>query len=93
MKKQGAVIVRVEDAALDSDTLTAKFRLNEPEFKAALNAYLQQQGSHVPVHSLAEIIASGQYHKPTLEKFFAAAQSYERWPKFNGLQRPPDENG
>jgi len=36
MKKQGAVIVRVEDAALDSDTLTAKFRLNEPEFKAAI---------------------------------------------------------
>src|SRR6266576_425277 len=69
MKQQGAVIVRVEDAALDSDILTAKFRLNEPEFKAALNAYLQQQGSHVPVHSLAEIIASGQYHKPTLPNF------------------------
>jgi len=80
MKQQGAVIVRVEDAALDSDILTAKFRLNEPEFKAALNAYLQQQGSHVPVHSLAEIIASGQYHKPTLEKFFATAQSYEDGP-------------
>jgi len=74
------VIVRLEDAALDTDTLTAKFRLNEPEFKTALNRYLQQQGSHVPVHSLAEIIASGQYHKPTLEKFFATAQSYEDGP-------------
>src|SRR3979411_2787953 len=80
MKQQGAVIVRVEDPTLDSEVLTAKFRLNEPEFKAALNAYLQQQGSHVPVHSLAEIIASGQYHKPTLEKFFATAQSYEDGP-------------
>ena len=80
LKDQGAVIVRLEDAALDTDTLTAKFRLNEPEFKAALNHYLQQQGSHVPVHSLAEIIASGQYHKPTLEKFFAAAASYEDGP-------------
>src|ERR1700724_3695637 len=80
MKEQGAVIVRLEDAALDTDTLTAKFRLNEPEFKVALNGYLQQQGSHVPVHSLAEIIASGQYHKPTLEKFFATAQSYEDGP-------------
>jgi amidase len=80
LKEQGAVIVRIEDAALDTDTLTAKFRLNEPEFKAALNGYLQQQGSHVPVHSLAEIIASGQYHKPTLEKFFATAQSYEDGP-------------
>jgi amidase len=80
MKQQGAVIVRVEDPSLDSEVLTAKFRLNEPEFKAALNHYLQQQGSHVPVHSLAEIIASGKYHKPTLEKFFSIAESYEDGP-------------
>src|SRR5437667_10412718 len=69
LKERGAVIVRGEDAALDTKTLTANFPLNEPEFKAALNGYLQQQGSHVPVHSLAEIIASGQYHKPTLPNF------------------------
>src|SRR6202035_3368327 len=80
MKEQGAVIVPVEDPTLDSEVLTAKFRLNEPEFKAALNHYLQEQGAHVPVHSLAEIIASGNYHKPTLEKFFATAQSYEDGP-------------
>jgi amidase len=80
LKEQGAAIVRLEDPALDTGMLTAKFRLNEPEFKAALNHYLQQQGSHVPMHSLAEIIASGQYHKPTLEKFFAAAESYEDGP-------------
>jgi Asp-tRNA(Asn)/Glu-tRNA(Gln) amidotransferase A subunit family amidase len=80
LQAQGAVIVRLEDPALDTTMLTAKFRLNEPEFKAALNRYLQQQGSHVPVHSLAEIIASGQYHKPTLEKFFAAAESYDDGP-------------
>jgi amidase len=77
LKAQGAVIVRLDDPALDTKTLTANFRLNEPEFKAALNGYLQQQGSHVPVHSLEEIIASGQYHKPTLEKFFTTAQSYK----------------
>src|SRR5258708_3291554 len=35
MRKQGAVIVRVEDASLDSEILTSNFRLNEPEFKAA----------------------------------------------------------
>jgi amidase len=80
LKEQGAVIVRLDDPALDTTTLTANFRLNEPEFKTALNGYLQQQGSHVPVHSLEEIIASGQYHKPTLEKFFATAQSYEDGP-------------
>jgi amidase len=80
LQEQGAEIVRLEDPALDTGMLTAKFRLNEPEFKAALNHYLQQQGSHVPVHSLAEIIASGQYHKPTLERFFTAAESYEDGP-------------
>src|ERR1700724_425395 len=80
LEKQGAVIVRVEDPSLDTNTLNAKFRLNEPEFKAALNGYLREQGSRVPVHSLAEIIASGNYHKPTLEKFFATAESYEDGP-------------
>ena len=83
MRKQGAVIVPVEDASLDSEILTSNFRLNEPEFKAALNGYLKHQGSRVQVHSLAEIIASGKYDKPTLEKFFAKAQSYE-----NGLDSP-----
>jgi amidase len=80
LKEQGAVIVPVEDTILDIDTLTANFRMNEPEFKAALNRYLQQQGSHVPVHSLAEIIASGQYYKPTLEKFFSITAAYEDGP-------------
>jgi Asp-tRNA(Asn)/Glu-tRNA(Gln) amidotransferase A subunit family amidase len=80
LEKEGAVIVRVEDSALDTNMLTAKFRLNEPEFKTALNGYLRKEGAHVPVHSLAEIIASGNYHKPTLEKFFATAESYEDGP-------------
>jgi amidase len=80
LKEQGAVIVPVEDKVLDIDTLTANFRMNEPEFKAALNRYLQQQGVHVPVHSLAEIIAAGQYYKPTLEKFFTITQAYEDGP-------------
>jgi len=80
LKQQGAVIVELEDPVLDSDTLISKFRLNEPEFKFALNRYLQQQGTHVPVHSLAEIIASGKYDKPTLEKFFTVAESYEDGP-------------
>jgi amidase len=80
LREQGAVIIPLEDSVLDIETLTANFRTNEPEFKAALNRYLEQQGSHVPVHSLAEIIASGQYYKPTLEKFFATTQSYEDGP-------------
>jgi amidase len=80
LKQQGAVVIPLDDPVLETKTLTANFRLNEPEFKAALNGYLQAQGSHVPVHSLEEIIASGNYHKPTLEKFFATAESYENGP-------------
>jgi amidase len=80
LKQQGAVIVPVEDEQLDTDRVTSNFRLNDFEFKEALNRYLKDQGPHVPMHSLAEIIASGQYNKPTLEKFFATAQSYEDGP-------------
>jgi amidase len=80
LRAQGAVIIPLEDPVLDIETLTANFRMNEPEFKVGLNRYLEQQGQHVPVHSLAEIIASGQYYKPTLEKFFATTQSYEDGP-------------
>ena len=35
------------------------------------------------MHSLAELIASGKYHKASLEKFLASAESYE-----NGLNEP-----
>ena len=81
LKQQGAVIVQLEDNLLDTDRVVSNYRLNEFEFKTALNRYLKDQGSNVPTHSLAEIIASGQYNKPTLEKFFATAQSYENGPE------------
>jgi amidase len=80
LKQQGAVIVPIEDELLDTDRVTTNYRLNEFEFKTAINSYLKEQGSNVPTHSLAEIIASGQYNKPTLEKFFATAESYEDGP-------------
>jgi Asp-tRNA(Asn)/Glu-tRNA(Gln) amidotransferase A subunit family amidase len=80
MKQQGAVIVPVEDRLLDTDRVVSNYRLNDFEFKTAINSYLKGQGSNVPTHSLAEIISSGQYDKPTLEKFFATAESYEDGP-------------
>ena len=39
------------------------------------------------MHSLAELIASGKYHKASLEKFLTSAESYE-----NGLNEPDDKN-
>jgi amidase len=77
--KEGAIIVQLEDAVLDADTLNSTFRLDEPEFKTALDRYLKDQGPHVPIHSLAEIVASGHYD-PSLKKYFAAVQSYEDGP-------------
>ena len=76
LKQQGAVIVPVEDPAVDPDYLNANVRLNEFEFQTDINRYLQAQGSRVPVHSLAEIIASGQFDKATLTKFFANVRSH-----------------
>src|ERR1700680_721456 len=51
LKQQGAVIVPVEDPALDSDKLeNLHLRLNEFEFKADINGSLHDQGSHVAAH-------------------------------------------
>jgi len=75
LKREGAIVVDVEDPALDTDKLLADDNVEDFETKWALNRYLKGQGSRVAVHSLAEIIASGQYHKPTLEKRITRAES------------------
>ncbi len=77
LKEQGAEIVSVEDAALDTDELLDKFNVENFEFKSQIKRYLETRGSTVPVHSLAEIIASGQYDHPTLEKRLAQAQGHD----------------
>jgi amidase len=76
LKQQGAILVDVEDAALDTGKLVTDLDVQKYEYKFVLNHYLEAQ-PNPPVHSLAELIATGNYHKPTLEKFLASAQSYE----------------
>src|SRR5487761_2350408 len=76
LKRQGAIIVEVEDPALATDKLMANNNVEDFETKWVLNRYLEAQGSRVPVHSLAEIIASGQYDKPTLEKRMVEAETH-----------------
>ena len=82
MKKAGAVIVEVDDAALDAGKLIADNDVQKYEFKALINAYLATI-PNAPVKSLSEIIASGKFHKPSLEKFFVSAESYQ-----NGMEEP-----
>lgn len=76
LKQQGAILVDVEDAAFDTGKLVTDLDVQKYEYKFVLNNYLKAQ-PNPPVHSLAELIATGNYHKPTLEKFLASAQSYE----------------
>jgi amidase len=75
LKEQGAVIVPVEDAGLDTNELLDKVNVEDFEFKTQIKRYLESQGSRVAVHSLDEIIASGKFDRPTLEKRLAVAQS------------------
>ena len=82
LKQQGASLVDVDDAAFDTGKLVTELEVQKYEYKFVLNNYLKAQ-PNPPVHSLAELIATGNYHKPTLEKFFASAESYE-----NGLNEP-----
>lgn len=82
LKAQGAVLVETDDPAFDTGKLNSDLDVQKYEYELQLNNYLQAQ-PNPPVHSLAELIATGNYHKPSLEKFLASAQSYE-----NGLNEP-----
>ena len=76
LKKQGAILVDIDDAAFDAGKLNSDLDVQRYEYKFQLIGYLKAQPDP-PVHSLAELIASGNYHKASLEKLLASAESYE----------------
>jgi amidase len=76
LRTLGAVLVEVDDTAFDTGKLATDLDVQKYEYKLDLNNYLKAQPDP-PVHSLAELIATGNYHKPSLEKVLASAQSYE----------------
>jgi amidase len=82
LKRNGAILVDLDDAALDTGKLNSDLDVQKYEYKFDLNNYLKVQPD-APVHSLAELIASGKYHQDSLGKFLASAESYE-----NGLNDP-----
>jgi len=82
LKKQGATLVDIDDRTLDAGKLNSDLDVQKYEYKLDLDNYLKAQPDP-PVHSLAELITSGKYHKSSLEKFLASAESYE-----NGLNEP-----
>jgi amidase len=82
LRRQGATLVEIDDAAFDTGRLIPDLDVQKYEYKWELNHYLEAQPDP-PVHSLAELIASGKYHQASLEKFLASAESYA-----NGLNEP-----
>ena len=82
LKKQGAILVDIDDATFDTGKLNSDLDVQKYEYKFQFNNYLKAQ-PNPPVHLLAELIASGKYHKASLEKFLASAESYE-----DGLNEP-----
>jgi amidase len=82
MKKAGAEVIEVDDTALSAAKLTAENDVQKYEFKLLINSYLASI-PNAPAKSLEEIIASGKFHKPSLENFLKSAQSYQ-----NGTEEP-----
>jgi Asp-tRNA(Asn)/Glu-tRNA(Gln) amidotransferase A subunit family amidase len=75
LKNAGTELVEVDAPALDTCKLNADNDVQKYEFKTLLNAYLAAI-SNAPAKSLAEIIASGKFHRPSLEKFLSSAQGF-----------------
>jgi amidase len=76
MQNEGAIIVEVDDPALGVAKLIAENDVQKFEYRALINAYLASI-PNAPAKSLADIIASGKFHKPSLESFLATAQAYQ----------------
>jgi Asp-tRNA(Asn)/Glu-tRNA(Gln) amidotransferase A subunit family amidase len=82
LKSAGADVVDIDAPALDASRLGADNDVQKYEFKALMNSYLSTI-PNAPAKSLAEIIASGKFHKPSLEKFLASAEGFA-----NGTDEP-----
>jgi amidase len=82
LKMQGATLVEVSDPAFDTSILVTDLDVQKWEFKYVFNNYIKTV-PNPPVHSLAEFMATGNYHKPTLERFLASAEAQN-----DGLNEP-----
>jgi amidase len=80
MRKAGAEVIEVDDPALSAAKLSTENDVQKYEFKLLINSYLASI-PNAPVKSLEEIIASGKFHKPSLENFLKSAEGYH-----NGME-------
>ncbi len=86
MRRQGAIIV--DSIQIDS---AARPRGNCNQMKSDLNAWLAFHGDRVPVHTLAEIIASGRFH-PSIEQRLRSSEEVTLAPADNPGCRTRDES-
>jgi amidase len=82
LKSAGVVLVEIEAPVLDAAKLNADNDVQRYEFKTLLNDYLFTI-ANVPARSLAEIVASGKFHKLSLEGFLSSAERFA-----NGFEEP-----
>jgi Asp-tRNA(Asn)/Glu-tRNA(Gln) amidotransferase A subunit family amidase len=82
LKNGGVELVKIDAPALGAANLNADNDVQKYEFKTMLNDYLSTI-ANVPARSLAEIVASGRFHKPSLEGFLSSAERFS-----NGLEEP-----
>jgi amidase len=74
LKAAGATVVEIDDPFFDAGVFNRDYDVQKWEFKPLFNDYLASLGDRAPVKNLGELIASGQYNKPTLEKFLASSE-------------------
>lgn len=85
LRKAGATLVEIDDAAFEADARNKQDDVQTYEFKTLFNAYLATV-PNAPQKDLAGILASGRYDKPSLEKFLAGAEA-----RADGMHEPDYE--
>lgn len=76
LRQQGAILVELKEPVLDADKLNADNDVQKYEFTSVMDAYLASI-PNAPKKTVADIVASGRFNHPTLEKFLNAALSYK----------------
>ena len=70
MPGTGAMLIDGLSLGIDVIGFFADARASVPEIRATFDAYLKARSTNTPVHSLAELVASGKY-LPALEPLFS----------------------
>lgn len=86
MRDGGALCVDIHDETVDSPQILKHLDIQKWEFKELLNNYLRQRGD-ASIHTLSDLIDTGNYH-PGIKSFLIDANTVEdRWADKEYLSR------